>query len=169
MLKTYFSEKYPAVDVEKILADYNISISPKSVAVAPAFVSDNPAVSHSYIPSPALGAKDSTQFMVNGTPTGGKGSTVYRAVQFYVESHKDISFNELQSAFPDYMAKPGFGKMIRRWEDVTPQQWTGSRFNKHPIILSDGTKVVVSTQWKPDNMHNFIENVARLGIEIKAM
>ena len=62
-----------------------------------------------------------------------------------------------------------FGKMIRRWEDVTPQQWAGSRFNKYPIILSDGTKVVVSTQWKPDNMHTFIENVARLGIEIKAM
>lgn len=169
LLKKHFSEKYPAVDVEKILADYNISISKKAVAVAQTFVSAAPAVSHSYIPSPAFGAKDSTQFMVNGTPTGGKGPTVYRSVQFYVESHKDISFNELQAAFPDYMAKPGFGKMIRRWEEVTPQQWAGSRFNKHPIILSDGTKVVVSTQWKPDNMHNFIENVARLGIEVKAI
>lgn len=169
LLKKHFSEKYPAVDVEKILADYNISISKKAVAVASTFVPAAPAVSHSYIPSPAFGAKDSTQFMVNGTPTGGKCPTVYRAVQFYVESHTGITFNELQAAFPDYMAKPGFGKMIRRWEEVTPQQWAGSRFNKHPIILSDGTKVVVSTQWKPDNMHNFIESVARLGIEIKAL
>lgn len=169
LLKNHFSEKYPAVDVEKILTDYNISINLKSVSVASSFVPDSPAVSHQYIPSPGFGAKDSTQFMVNGNPTGGKGPTVYRAVQFYVESHNGITFNELQAAFPDYMAKPGFGKMIRRWEEVTPQQWAGSRFNKHPIILSDGTKVVVSTQWKPDNMHNFIENVARLGIEVKAI
>lgn len=169
LLKKHFSEKYPAVDVEKILADYNISISQKSVAVAPTFVSAAPAVSHSYIPSPAFGTKDNTQFMVNGTPTGGKCPTVYRAVQFYVESHNGITFNELQVAFPDYMAKPGFGKMIRRFEEVTPKEWSGSRFKRQPIMLSDGTKVVVSTQWKPDNMHNFIENVARLGIEIKAM
>ena len=54
------------------------------------------------------------------------------------------------------MAKPGFGKMVRRWEEVKPAEWSGSRFNKHPITLSDGTKVAVSTQWKPDNMHNFI-------------
>ena len=31
LLKSHFSEKYPAVDVEKILADYNISISKKCV------------------------------------------------------------------------------------------------------------------------------------------
>ena len=48
LLKSHFSEKYPAVDIEKILADYNISISKKSVAVAPTFVSAAPAVSHSF-------------------------------------------------------------------------------------------------------------------------
>ena len=167
LLKNHFAEKYPAVDVEKILADYNISISQKTVAVASTFVPAAPAVSHSYMPSPAFGTKDNTQFMVNGTPIGGKCPTVYRAVQFYVESHTGITFNELQAAFPDYMAKPGFGKMIRRFEEVTQKEWSGNRFKRQPIMLSDGTKVVVSTQWKPANMHNFIENVARLGIEVK--
>ena len=119
--------------------------------------------------SPSFGSKDATQFMVNGSPVGGKGPTVYAAVKYYVESHSGISFDELQNAFPDNMARPGFGKMVRRWEDVTPNEWSGSRFNKHPIFLSDGTRIAVSTQWKPDNMHSFIVGAQRLGIEIKPL
>ena len=110
--------------------------------------------------------KDTTQFMVNGTPTGGKGPTVYAAVKAFIDSHPNISVQELKSAFPDYLAKPGFGKMIRKVEDVTPNEWSGSRFNKHPISLSDGTRITVSTQWKPDNMQSFIEGVKKLGIAI---
>lgn len=113
--------------------------------------------------------KDATQFMLNGTPTGGKGPTVYASVKAYVESHAGISFAELQAAFPDYLAKPGFGKMIRRVEDVPPNEWAGSRFKRQPILLSDGTRIVVTNQWKPDNMHTFIEGVKKLGIEIKAI
>ena len=111
--------------------------------------------------------KDATQFMVNGTPTGGKGPTVYAAVNTYIDSHPNITLQELQTAFPDYLAKPGFGKMIRKVEDVTPNEWSGSRFNKHPIFLSDGTRITVSTQWKPDNMQSFIEGVKKLGIAIE--
>lgn len=111
--------------------------------------------------------KDATQFMVNGTPTGGKGPTVYAAVNTYIDSHPNITLQELQTAFPDYLAKPGFGKMIRKVEDVTPNEWSGSRFNKHPISLSDGTRITVSTQWKPDNMLSFIVGVKKLGIAIE--
>ena len=113
--------------------------------------------------------KDATQFMVNGTPTGGKGPTVYAAVKTYIDSHPNITLQELQTAFPDYLAKPGFGKMIRKVEDVTPNEWSGSRFNKHPISLSDGTRITVSTQWKPDNMQSFIEGVKKLGIAIDSV
>ena len=99
-------------------------------------------------------------------PTGGKGPTVYAAVNTYIDSHPNITLQELQTAFSDYLAKPGFGKMIRKVEDVTPNEWSGSRFNKHPISLSDGTRITVSTQWKPDNMQSFIEGVKKLGIAI---
>ena len=168
LLKKYFTEKYTGVDIDKILSEYTVSVSKKSS------VYTNPAasipVSSVYVPrmmASSFMAKDATQFMVNGTPTGGKGPTVYAAVNSYIDSHPNISLQELKTAFPDYLAKPGFGKMIRSVEEVTPNEWSGSRFNKHPITLSDGTRITVSTQWKPDNMRSFIEGVTRLGIEIK--
>ena len=149
------------------MAEYTVSVSKKSS------VYTNPAATISgssiYVPrmtTSSFMTKDATQFMVNGTPTGGKGPTVYAAVKAFIDSHPNISVQELKSAFPDYLAKPGFGKMIRKVEDVTPNEWSGSRFNKHPISLSDGTRITVSTQWKPDNMQSFIEGVKKLGIEI---
>ena len=167
LLKKYFKEKYTEIDIDKILAEYTVSVSKKSS------VYTNPAATISgssiYVPrmtTSSFMTKDATQFMVNGTPTGGKGPTVYAAVKAFIDSHPNISVQELKSAFPDYLAKPGFGKMIRKVEDVTPNEWSGSRFNKHPISLSDGTRITVSTQWKPDNMQSFIEGVKKLGIEI---
>ena len=168
LLKKYFKEKYTEIDIDKILAEYTVSVSKKSS------VYTNPAATISdssiYVPrmtTSSFMTKDATQFMVNGTPTGGKGPTVYAAVKTYIDSHPNITLQELQTAFPDYLAKPGFGKMIRKVEDVTPNEWSGSRFNKHPISLSDGTRITVSTQWKPDNMQSFIEGVKKLGITIE--
>lgn len=176
LLKDYFAQKYPAIEeaqIEKILAGYNVSVSKKALytPAAAAFISSSistDASTRPFAPSTpfALGAKDSTQYTMNGASTGGKGPTVYAAVKYYFEAHPNISFGELQAAFPDNLAKPGFGKMIRRWEDVTPEQWSHSRFNKHPLVLSDGTRAVVTNQWKPDNIQTFIDGVKRLGIEI---
>ena len=166
LLKNHFSKKYPSIDVDKILDEYNISVTKKS-AMQTTVSSAAPVLNYAYSAISFSGNKDSTQYTVNGTQTGGKGPTVYAAVKLYVESHGGISFAELQNAFPDYLAKPGFGKMIRRVEEVTQNEWSGSRFNKHPIVLADGTKITVSTQWKPDNMRNFILGSQKIGIEIK--
>ncbi len=168
LLKKHFTEKYPSADVDSILSSFSFTVILKSAVQTAKIIipsmSNNPAP---YLSAFNNGNKDSTQYTVNGTPTGGKGPTVYAAVKLYVESHGGISFAELQNAFPDYLAKPGFGKMIRRVEDVTSNEWSGSRFNKHPILLTDGTKITVSTQWKPDNMQNFILGSQNIGIEIK--
>ena len=166
LLKNHFSEKYPKIDVDKILDEYDISVTKKS-AMQTTISSAPPVSNYAYSATSYSGNKDSTQFTVNGNPTGGKGKTVYATVKLYVDSHNGISLVELQNAFPDSLAKPGFGKMIRRVEDVTRNEWSGSRFNRHPILLADGTKIAVSTQWKPDNMHNFIEGVQRLGIHVE--
>lgn len=167
LLKKYFREKYTDIDIDKILSDYSVVVSLKSTVYSTP--TTGIPVSSGYVPrtfATSFATKDATQFMVNGIPTGGKGSTVYTAVKGYIDSHPGITVQELKIAFPDYLAKPGFEKMIRSVEEVTPNEWSGSRFNKHPITLSDGTRITVSTQWKPDNMHSFIEGAKRLGIEV---
>ena len=111
--------------------------------------------------------RDNTQYTVNGEHTGGKGPTVFASVKLYIESNNGIDFEKLKQAFPDHIAKPGFGKMIRRYEEVSEKEWEDSRFKKQALILSDGTEVVVSTQWNPNNMKTFIDHAATLGIDIK--
>ena len=108
-----------------------------------------------------------TQYSVSDVLTGGKGATVFAVVELYVKSHPGISFTELQSAFPDFLVMPGFGKLIRKIEDVSKNEWNGCRFKKQPVVLSDGQKVVVTNQWKPSNMNNFIKGAQKLGIDVK--
>ena len=57
---------------------------------------------------------------------------------------------------------------MRRFEDVEEKEWNGHRFNKTPIVLSDGQKVAVSTQWAVNNMKNFIRYATALDFEISA-
>ena len=173
LLKNYFSDKYPMPDIEKFLDEYNITINPKSVPVVtrnsnPSFASLDTLFTPNFNTG-NYGTKDSTQYMVNGTPIGGKGPTVFAAVDYYVKSNPGITFGELQQAFPDYLAKPGFGKMIRRVEDVGPSEWSGNRFKKQPILLEDGQRIVVTNQWKPDNMQSFIRGAQKLGIDIQPL
>ena len=153
IIKKYLTEKYPVDDVEAALAGINIVISTKNIAgitktAVSTFTRNN-------------GQKDDTQYTMNGTPTRGKGPTVFAAVQCYVDSHPGITFSQLQEVFPDGAAKPGFNKMVRRIEEIKDK----SRFKY--LFLSDGTRVGVSTQWKPENMQSFIRYAAMAGIDIK--
>ena len=167
ILKNLFSQKYPVEDVEKALSEYRIEICLKSAGapqISNAIVM--PVLDGAAIPGFGKG-KDFTQYLLNGTPSGGKGSTVYAAVKIYIERHPNITFKELQLVFPDSAAKPGFGKMIRKIEDIPNKEWTGNRFNRHPMILSSGEKITVSNQWKPDNMQSFIMFAKKAGLDIK--
>lgn len=165
ILKTHFSQTYPVEDVEKALAKYRIEICLKSAVV--------PQVPKTIIP-PVLGGvvspgfvkgKDFTQYLLNGTPTGGKGPTVLAAVKLYINSHPDITLSQLKTVFPDDAARPGFNKMLRRIEEI--ERKDKSRFKY--LFLPDGIQVGVSSQWKPDNMQSFIEYAKRAGLDIKPL
>ena len=169
ILKAHFSQKYPIEDVEKVLSGYRIEICLKSAVAPQGPKTIVPPVLGGVISPGFVKGKDFTQYLLNGTLTGGKGSTVYAAVKNYVRNHSDITLQELQTVFPDDAAKPGFGKMLRLVEDVTPEQWSRSRFNRNPIILSNGQQIVISTQWKPENMQSFIEYAKRAGLDIKPL
>lgn len=163
LLNQYFSDKYPDIEIDKILNEYKISLSKKTDATT--LIS--PIIPNRTINSSYSGQKDSTKYSVNGIASGGKCPTVFTAVKIYLDSNPNISFTELQLAFPDKMAKPGFGKMLRRKEEISEKEWSGNRFNKHLFTLFDGTEFAVTTQWKPDNMNNFITEVKNIGLEIK--
>lgn len=168
IIKKHLAEKYPVDDVESVLSNYNITISAKTVNYS---TPSSPTSASTVAPGNAFktGTKDNTQYVLNGTNTGGKCSTVLAAVNCFIDSHPDITLAQLQTVFPDDAARPGFGKMIRPVDQITDKQWGGSRFNRKTIILSDGTTVAVSTQWKPDNMKRFIEYAERAGLIIKSI
>ncbi|MBQ7538121.1 MAG: type I restriction enzyme HsdR N-terminal domain-containing protein [Treponema sp.] len=174
ILKNHFLKTYPAEDVEKVFSEHQIEIRPKSVlqtAAANSFVQQD-SFSKSFQPAgfradAFTNGKDNTQFTLNGNPTGGKGSTVYAAVKAYISSHPSVTLQELQSIFPDEAARPGFGKMIRKVEDISKKEWGGSRFNRHPMLLSSGEQITVSTQWKPDNFQSFIHFADQAGLDIQ--
>lgn len=126
------------------------------------------AVAQSFSVPFSLNGKNNAQFMVNGVPVGGKCPTVRYVIETYVKNNPGITFEQLQKVFPNEAARPGFGKVVRRLEDVKENEWGGHRFNKHPIILSDGQKVVVSTQWEPQNIKNFIRAATVLGFDISS-
>ena len=157
-VKNHLAGKYPAEDVERGLKEMVITVRPKGAGTPAPVVG---ALFHKQ-----KGGKDNTQYTVNGTPTGGKSPTVYAAVEYYVKSNPGITFEQLQAAFPDEAAKPGFGKMIRLLEQVSNNK--RKRFNTNLITLSSGQQVVVSTQWDTRNMRTFIEYAGRAGIVIEA-
>ena len=97
----------------------------------------------------------------------GMTSVVWAVVNCYVEQHPEISFEELQKVFPDDAARPGFAKMVRRYEDVKNYNWKGRRFNKDLISLKDGTQIAVSTQWTPANFSNFCKFAQKVGLLIE--
>lgn len=170
LLKNHFSEKYPGEDVENVLDEYQIEIRHKFaslVSVSNTFVTPVGAP-RTFKNSGFTKGKDNTQFKLNGTPTGGKGATAYATIKTYIENHPSVSFNELQSVFPEQAAKPhGFRCVIDKLENVSEKEWTGSRFNKLPIILSSGEQVVVSTQWNPVNFKSFIHYASQAGLDIQ--
>lgn len=164
LLKEHFSEKYDENIVESALKDFSFNCSERKINSVNADLYQNASI----LPRVNAGGKNFTQFRVNGKITGGKCPTVYYVIENYVDNNPGTTFDQLQEAFPDAAAKPEYRKLVRRFEDVEEKEWNGHRFNKTPIVLSDGQKVAVSTQWAVNNMKNFIRYATALDFEISA-
>ncbi|WP_296012121.1 hypothetical protein [uncultured Treponema sp.] len=163
LLIQHFSKDYDKDVVESALKDFSFICSERKNVN-----SGTPVATQNFSAPFTSSGKNNAQFTVNGIPTGGKCPTVRYVIESYVKNNPDINFAQLQNAFPDAAAKPGFGKVVRRLEDVKENEWGGHRFSKHPIILSDGQQVAVSTQWEPQNIKNFIRAATELGFDISS-
>ena len=155
----HFTKIYNKDIVESALKDFSFNCSERKKENS----ETSSATTQNFHNSFTSIGKNKAQYTVNGVHTGGKCHTVRYVIETYVKNNPGISFEQLQKAFPDEAGKPGFKKVIRLFEDVKDAEWSGRRFDKYPIILSDGHKIAVSTQWTPENMEfplsfNFIKN-----------
>lgn len=162
ILQEQLAVTYSQTEIEQALKEIVITVGKKvAVPVIP------PAGGKAAPDIKPAGAKDNTQYSVDGNITGGKCPTAYAVVSKYISMYPTISYSELYNVFPDEAGRPGFGKCIRLPQEVTPEQWKHHRFNRHPFQLGTGEQVVVSTQWTPDNFNSFIQYATKAGIEVK--
>ena len=162
ILQEQLAVTYSQTEIEQALKEIVITVGKKvAVPVIP------PAGGKAAPDIKPAGAKDNTQYSVDGNITGGKCPTAYAVVSKYISMYPTISYSELYNIFPDEAGRPGFGKCIRLPQEVTPEQWKHHRFNRHPFQLGTGEQVVVSTQWTPDNFNSFIQYATKAGIEVK--
>lgn len=113
LLTEHFIKTYDKDVVESALKGFSFICSERKNMNTGA----SAVVQNSSVPFTSSG-KNNAQFTVNGVPTGGKCPTVRYVIESYVKNNPGITFEQLQEAFPDEAARPGFGKVVRRLEDV---------------------------------------------------
>ena len=115
--------------------------------------------------------RDSTNYEFNGKKELGKGRLVLEVVKKYFEDNDPV-FHDLEKAFPKKLI--GGKGVVALETDVDDKEkgvGDGSKkryFVDDPIILSNGDKVIVNSQWTKTKIDKFIEHVAeKLHYEIK--
>ena len=106
--------------------------------------------------------QDRTKYSFNGGPAMPKRRCVLKVVQEYVKDHPGITFDKLQTVFPDSYAGGGY-YVVGRYETIKNKYDSivefGRRYfieDEDVIVLSDGTKVVVTSQWGAVRFETFL-------------
>ena len=99
-----------------------------------------------------------------------KGRLVLAIVKDYCDKNPGITFDELEAIFPPKLAKNGKG-VIKKLSDVSDNDM-GKNGKQKKYFLNDDdvlnldTDVVVSNQFKQENVYNVIEVARKLGMSI---
>jgi len=112
--------------------------------------------------------KDYSKYNLDGKFVGGKGQLVLAVVKAYVKKHPNITMKEINDVFRGLLSeKLGFVDTYDNAKTKFRGQKKEKRhFLKYPIILSNGQKIVVSTEWGKSNIPNFITRATELGFTI---
>ena len=117
----------------------------------------------------ALAKRDMTKYRVEGMDgVFGKNGMVLAVVRKYKEGNPDITYEGLKAAFPDNL-QGSFGVVMREDERRGNIDGPIRRYFNHEdevIVLNDGTKMYVSTEWSKDNIDRFIVAAEKLGFKI---
>ena len=117
------------------------------------------------LPVPKSTGRDSSKFIFDGGQHG-KGPLVRAVVAKYVEDHKDITYEQLKSVFPDALLKRfGIFQQEAKAREIAGK---GNRYFTKPgqvITLAD-CSVVVCNQFTAENIQPFLKTARGLGYEI---
>lgn len=98
--------------------------------------------------------RDRTKYSIDGGTPLNKRRFVLEVVRKYVETHPEITIEELERVFPSYLSNSPLNGVVRTYESVINRCKTQPDlynrfflFQKDLITLSDGTKVTVYNQW----------------------
>ena len=112
---------------------------------------------------------DNTHFSLNGGAFLSKRDFVHRVVSQYIKDNPNVSLEELESRFPSEIASKVRG-VVRTWSQV--QLWAEqngpdilTRYltkDGERLMLSDGTEIVVNSQWGSQNFPKFLALAKKL-------
>jgi len=115
-----------------------------------------------------IGKKDTTQYIFNGK-TYGKGRLVLAVVEEYIKNHNNITLEELHKLFPKEIQGSFFVvDSLENAKKIVEESRNHRKrhFINDPIKLSNGEKIVVTTEWGKSNIDKFIDKARKLGYAI---
>lgn len=113
---------------------------------------------------------DRTKYQFAGDEHG-KGRLVFAAVKEWLKRHPNSTMEQLRNAFPDHLYKK-YG-VVQTDKHVKDLGLTQRRFfdkrEEDTIVLKDGTKVLVCSDWGTGNMDPIFEQMRFLKMEYKVI
>jgi phosphosulfolactate synthase (CoM biosynthesis protein A) len=114
-------------------------------------------------------AKDYKKYLFEGN-IHCKRQLVKNVVENYINSHKNVTLEHLEKAFPSKIQQETKLKIasfdvIRKASDISDSD--NRHYFKERISLADGTEIRINGGWDKDNIVAFIECARKLGYEIK--
>ena len=117
-----------------------------------------------------INSRDYTKYTFNGEPNLTKGRLVLEVVRKYCEDNPETNFAELSQIFPKKLQGPTNG-VLNIFGELKDYQKNRIFYIKDEevIQLKNGEQIAVCSQWRKDNLDNFIEHITQtLGYEIVA-
>lgn len=114
-------------------------------------------------PFMSKGRKDYTKYIFN-KQIAGKSPMFYIVIKDYVKNNPEKTLSDLNKDFPKWINQTS---LFKEWTEVTTKEWEQNRFRKDSIVLGNGTKIALTTQWTKSSFENFRRMAKKYGLNIE--
>jgi hypothetical protein len=110
--------------------------------------------------------RDFSKYIFNGK-TLGKSRLVFEVVKYYVDSHSNTSYSELELVFPKWcQGTRGVFTTVELAQTEAEEKRVRHLLKPEEIIQLADSHIVVTNQWGIGNINHFIKQASTLGYEI---